>query len=117
MSAPPNQGSTAQTGSRTQIETHPQSQQEQAPVPILHLRKHTKKPKVSWADDTVDNEHMNKKKTKICCIFHPADPNHSCESSSESESDASDDDGVAGGGAAGGPNAYEVQPKYPRASE
>lgn len=26
---------------------------------------------VRWEQDVVDNEHMNKKKTKICCIFHP----------------------------------------------
>ncbi|GMM41331.1 hypothetical protein FOG51_02212 [Hanseniaspora uvarum] len=26
---------------------------------------------VRFTEDTVDNEHMNKKKTKICCIYHP----------------------------------------------
>ncbi|KAL6939842.1 hypothetical protein ACO0RG_003689 [Hanseniaspora osmophila] len=30
-----------------------------------------KKPQVTWKEDVVDNEHMNKKKSKICCIFHP----------------------------------------------
>jgi protein phosphatase 1 regulatory subunit 11 len=25
--------------------------------------------KVNWTEDTIDNEHMNKKKSKICCIF------------------------------------------------
>jgi len=29
-----------------------------------------RKKKVAWTDDTVDNEHMNKKKSKICCIHH-----------------------------------------------
>ena len=24
---------------------------------------------VSWTTDTVDNEHMNKKKSKCCCIY------------------------------------------------
>lgn len=24
---------------------------------------------VTWTPDTVDNEHMNKKKSKICCVF------------------------------------------------
>ncbi|KAK6889748.1 Type 1 phosphatases regulator YPI2, partial [Candida tropicalis] len=33
-------------------------------------KKKKSKPKVRWSEDTVDNEHMNKKKTKICCIFH-----------------------------------------------
>ncbi|KAH3902993.1 type 1 protein phosphatase-activating protein YPI1 SCDLUD_000596 [Saccharomycodes ludwigii] len=32
-----------------------------------------KKPQVRWKQDVVDNENMNKKKTKICCIFHPAE--------------------------------------------
>ena len=26
--------------------------------------------KVTWTEDTVDNEHLNKKSSKICCIFH-----------------------------------------------
>ncbi|CCE62716.1 hypothetical protein TPHA_0D00730 [Tetrapisispora phaffii CBS 4417] len=26
---------------------------------------------VRWKSDVIDNENMNKKKTKICCIFHP----------------------------------------------
>lgn len=26
--------------------------------------------KVTWTQDTIDNEHMNKKSSKICCIFH-----------------------------------------------
>ncbi|KAI4291500.1 hypothetical protein PAPHI01_0774 [Pancytospora philotis] len=25
---------------------------------------------VTWSADTVDNEHMNKKSSKICCIHH-----------------------------------------------
>lgn len=48
------------------------------------------KKNVSWAEDTVDNEHMGKKKSKICCIFHrprlnPDDPSsdESCSSCDE----------------------------------
>lgn len=29
------------------------------------------KREVRWKEDVVDNEHMNKKKSKVCCIFHP----------------------------------------------
>ncbi|KAK9815789.1 hypothetical protein WJX72_009494 [[Myrmecia] bisecta] len=29
-----------------------------------------KKKAVRWTDDVVDNEFMNKKKSKKCCIFH-----------------------------------------------
>ncbi len=25
---------------------------------------------VSWSDDVIDNEHMGKKKSKKCCIYH-----------------------------------------------
>ena len=27
-------------------------------------------PTVRWSSETVDNEHMNKKKSKKCCIYH-----------------------------------------------
>ncbi|CUS49623.1 LAQU0S24e00562g1_1 [Lachancea quebecensis] len=60
----------------------------QEPVPVLQLRGsphdqregagHTlatsggkEKREVRWKEDVVDNEHMNKKKSKVCCIFHP----------------------------------------------
>lgn len=26
--------------------------------------------KVRWTADTIDNEHMNRKKSKLCCIFN-----------------------------------------------
>ncbi len=29
-----------------------------------------RKKRVTWTEDTVDNEHMNKKSSKVCCIFH-----------------------------------------------
>ncbi|KAI5148427.1 hypothetical protein ENBRE01_0308 [Enteropsectra breve] len=31
---------------------------------------HKKEKKVSWTAETIDNEHMNKKSSKICCIHH-----------------------------------------------
>ena len=27
--------------------------------------------RVTWAEDTIDNEHMGKKKSNICCIYCP----------------------------------------------
>jgi protein phosphatase 1 regulatory subunit 11 len=45
--------------------------------------------KVTWSEDTVDNEHMHKKKSNICCIYHrpklsPDDPDtSSCDSCDE----------------------------------
>eukprot|EP00968_Pinguiococcus_pyrenoidosus_P001955 scaffold98_cov244-Pinguiococcus_pyrenoidosus.AAC.9 len=44
------------------------------------------KPHVRWAHDVVDNEHMNKKSSKRCCIFHKA------RQFGESDSDESDSD-------------------------
>ncbi len=50
------------------------------------------KPKksVTWTEETVDNEHMGKLKSKICCVYHrprlnPDDPSsdESCSSCDE----------------------------------
>lgn len=39
---------------------------------------------VRWKQDVIDNEHMNKKKTKICCIYHPQDSDEELEGNTES---------------------------------
>ncbi|KAJ2051337.1 Type 1 phosphatases regulator ypi1 [Coemansia sp. S155-1] len=60
---------------------------------------------VQWAEDTVDNENMNRKKSKVCCIFRrqrqfdESDSDESCGSSND------DDDGDDS------PNEYERMPK------
>jgi len=53
---------------------------------ILRLRVQKR---VSWSPDTIDNEHMNKKKSKCCCIYVPPDKRLDA---SDSESDISDDE-------------------------
>jgi protein phosphatase 1 regulatory subunit 11 len=51
---------------------------------------------VRFEEGVVDNEFLNKRKSKICCIYKkPYDPNYSSESDSEGEG-----------------NSYETQPKY-----
>lgn len=30
-----------------------------------------KRKRVTWSEDTIDNEHMGKKKSNICCIYCP----------------------------------------------
>ncbi|KAF9117180.1 Type 1 phosphatases regulator ypi1 [Mortierella sp. AM989] len=47
--------------------------------------------RVQWDDDVIDNEHMDKKKSKICCIFKKQKEfgESSDESSSDSDSDSS----------------------------
>jgi protein phosphatase 1 regulatory subunit 11 len=37
---------------------------------------------VSFTTDTIDNEHLNKKSSKICCIFHPKE-GHTCPPSDD----------------------------------
>lgn len=40
---------------------------------------------VRWKQDVIDNEHMNKKKTKICCIYHPQESDEEQEENTESD--------------------------------
>ncbi|KFM80032.1 Protein phosphatase 1 regulatory subunit 11, partial [Stegodyphus mimosarum] len=49
----------------------------------MKLKKPKGKKKVAWSPDTVDNENMNKKKSKCCCIYEK--PREFGESSSESD--------------------------------
>ncbi|KAL3985434.1 Protein phosphatase inhibitor family protein [Acanthocheilonema viteae] len=37
---------------------------------ILHLTSHeTKRPHVTWAEGTIDNEHLGRMKSNCCCIW------------------------------------------------
>lgn len=77
-------------GSRTQTVT-----ETQPPHLVLRgaederprLRRH-----VAWAEGTIDNEFMNKKKSKICCIFTPNSGDYEEESDSDSSSSSSSSD-------------------------
>ncbi|XP_060595767.1 E3 ubiquitin-protein ligase PPP1R11-like [Ruditapes philippinarum] len=40
-----------------------------SPTLQLKLRKPKNDKKVKWSNETVDNEHLNKKKSKCCCIY------------------------------------------------
>lgn len=130
---------------------------QQEPQPVLHLRANrgtiqeqadeseqpqtsSLRPRVRWTNDVIDNEHMGKKKSKICCIFHPQ--REFGESSGEELSSSSDSSDESGGEGDSGdritngkgkkekkknkhshccegekhrsssPNAYERQPNY-----
>lgn len=57
------------------------------------------RPSVTWTEDTVDNENLGRKKSKICCIFHSSKKfdESSEESASEREpSSSSDSDSDSG---------------------
>jgi len=53
------------------------------PVLRLRLQKQKNNRRVAWREDTVDNEHMNKRKSKCCCIYKK--PTKFGESSSEDD--------------------------------
>ncbi|GAB1869323.1 hypothetical protein CAJAP_10402 [Camponotus japonicus] len=55
------------------------------PTVRLRLRKPKSNKKVQWTKGTVDNEHLNKKKSKCCCIYEK--PKTFGESSSEDSDD------------------------------
>ncbi|XP_052091370.1 E3 ubiquitin-protein ligase PPP1R11-like [Mytilus californianus] len=61
--------------------------QETRASPRLHLklRKPKNDKKVKWTTETVDNEHLNKKKSKCCCVYEK--PKMFGESSDEDDDD------------------------------
>ncbi|KAL5504351.1 YPI1 [Sanghuangporus vaninii] len=100
-------------GSRTIVlrDSQPrEEEEEEGTVGVLRLRATSRPrtqgrpPRVTWTEDVVDNEHMGKKKTKICCIFHKQkryDESSSSDSDSDSDDDSSDS-GSDGGAKPGG---------------
>eukprot|EP00038_Savillea_parva_P003880 m.131336 g.131336 ORF g.131336 m.131336 type:complete len:155 (+) comp11310_c0_seq2:95-559(+) len=50
-------------------------------------------PHIQWAEGTIDNEHLGKKSSKCCCIYHK--PRAFGESSDESDYESDDDRGGA----------------------
>lgn len=83
-----NSAATAAIASTSRTETTDQTDNsENEPVLKLRLTKSKTKEKeekrVLFSEDTVDNEHMGKKKSKCCCIYKK--PSVFGESSSESE--------------------------------
>lgn len=134
----------ANDGSRTitidPTESQPESDSGDDSIGILRLRgdPHSRGPRqIQWADDVVDNEHLGRKKSKICCIYHrPRMPGDDSSSDSSSDSDTDSDDSQRGRGRKHdpsckhhdhshgpsgsnkrnprevSPNAYERQPRY-----
>ena len=85
---------------------------EPAQTLVLNLRE---RPQITWTEDTIDNEHMGKKSSKRCCIFHKV--KKFAESDSDETSDEEDGgDGASGkeegeGGEGAGPEAGKGKPK------
>eukprot|EP00123_Amoebidium_parasiticum_P010408 comp20085_c0_seq1/m.24734 comp20085_c0_seq1/g.24734 ORF comp20085_c0_seq1/g.24734 comp20085_c0_seq1/m.24734 type:complete len:107 (-) comp20085_c0_seq1:814-1134(-) len=69
MSAPTAQAS-APTSTTTTVVVEPATEAPPAPTYQIRLATPQTEPRrVSFTNDTVDNEHMGKKKSKMCCIF------------------------------------------------
>ncbi|KAJ1722556.1 Type 1 phosphatases regulator ypi1, partial [Coemansia erecta] len=111
-----NGSSTGRHGSRT-LTIAPAVSQEAAATPpgILHLRGsasgsgasesssgNVQPPRVQWAEDTVDNEGLGRKKSKVCCIFR--------KQRAFGESDSDESDSCCSDGDSDTPNAYEYVP-------
>lgn len=77
--------STSQTQTETLSERDIAEGSQDVPTVRLCLRKPKSSKKVQWTQGTVDNEHMNKKKSKCCCIYEK--PKDFGESSSEDSDD------------------------------
>lgn len=94
------------TTATTTIQAHrnnslPHITRAQTPDGTLRLRGgpiHSRR--VTWSEEVVDNEHLGRKKSKVCCIFkrNREFGESSDESSSSSDSDSSDDDSDIGDG-------------------
>ncbi|TIB80058.1 hypothetical protein E3Q22_02176 [Wallemia mellicola] len=70
-------------GSSSQTIERSNSRQQQTHVLKLRGHQPEQRSAVRWEEGTVDNENMNKKKSKICCIYHK--PKRFDESSDESD--------------------------------
>ena len=62
--------------------------EESVPLQVLVL-KLKKAPTITWTEDTVDNEHLGRKNSKRCCIFHKV---KKFDESDSDETDSGDDD-------------------------
>jgi protein phosphatase 1 regulatory subunit 11 len=59
---------------------------------VIELRPQPPARRVTWKEDTVDNEHANKRKSNICCIFHPSGVGCDKDKFSDSPETCSSDD-------------------------
>ena len=75
--------STTTVVATAESESAPQNASGTGTTLVLNLRE---RPSLTWSEDTIDNEHLGKKSSKRCCIFHKV------KKFDESDSDESDSD-------------------------
>jgi len=71
------------------LQLQPSTSGQSPEVQTVTLRLVPRMKKVSWREDTVDNEHMMKKKSKICCILQKDDD---CDSGDEDKGKGKEQD-------------------------
>ncbi|KAL8208687.1 hypothetical protein R6Q57_008099 [Mikania cordata] len=69
MARPGRQSATTTTTATITLETPAPSQ-----TTTVTLTLNPRKKKVTWKEDTIDNEFLQKKSSKKCCIFHKQKP-------------------------------------------
>ncbi|XP_034949749.1 E3 ubiquitin-protein ligase PPP1R11-like isoform X2 [Chelonus insularis] len=77
--------SSSQSQTETVLEGDVSDSGQDVPTITLCLRKPRSSKKVQWTSGTVDNENLNKKKSKCCCIYEK--PRQFGESSSDDSDD------------------------------
>ncbi|XP_044006726.1 E3 ubiquitin-protein ligase PPP1R11-like [Aphidius gifuensis] len=77
--------SSSQTQTETVLQEDVVDSNQDVQTITLCLRKPRSSKKVQWTSSTVDNENMNKKKSKCCCIYEK--PKEFGESSSDESED------------------------------
>ncbi|ORX49182.1 hypothetical protein DM01DRAFT_1338369 [Hesseltinella vesiculosa] len=134
--ATPSHGSRTLALEESSVENSPSPSPDPSEIGVLRLRgdmSARRPPAVRWDSNVIDNEHMGKKKSKICCIYHkPKQVGESSDESDSSSSSSSDSENDSHNEADGqhdhhrhcrhrkkkkdprsvSPNAYERQPVY-----
>ncbi|KAH6776628.1 inhibitor-3 [Perilla frutescens var. hirtella] len=87
IAAPSTVPATATRTTTVALETASSSNQQAQIRDSLVLKLKVPKKKVSWKEGTVDNEFMNKKSSKKCCIFHKEKPFDEDDSDAEGDCD------------------------------
>ncbi|XP_063934558.1 uncharacterized protein LOC135146322 [Zophobas morio] len=89
MSAKPNTSANASSSTTTLERIQGDKCAESYVIVLRDKEKDDAQRKVHWAEDTVDNENLNKKKSKSCCIF--SKQKSFDQSGSDSGSDSEDE--------------------------
>ena len=63
----------ASSTTMTTVAEAPSSSATEPAAPLVLKLRGKRTRRLRWADDVVDNEDLDRKKSKCCCIFHPSE--------------------------------------------